>query len=45
MWSLRSKGIDVQLLKGIATSDEPMSNKFMKAIDKFTSGLDIENFK
>lgn len=34
----------VQLLKGLATSDDPMSNKFMKALDKFTSGLDAKSF-
>jgi len=35
----------VQLLKGIALSDEPASNKFMAAIDKFTSGLDAKQFE
>lgn len=35
----------VQLLKGLATSDDPMSNKFMKAIDKYTSGLDPKDFE
>ncbi len=35
----------VQLLKGIATSDEKASNDFMKAIDKFTSGLKVEDFE
>ena len=34
----------VQLLKGLALSDDPASNKFMKAIDKFTSGLKPEDF-
>ena len=29
----------VQLLKGIATSDEPAANAFMKKLDKFTSGM------
>lgn len=33
-----------QLLKGLATSDDPKSNKFMKAIDDFTSGLKPEDF-
>lgn len=33
-----------QLLKGIATSEDPKSNKFMQAIDKFTSGLKKEDF-
>lgn len=35
----------VQLLKGLATSDDPVSNKFMKALDKFTSGLDAKSFE
>ncbi len=29
----------VQLLKGVATSDDPESNKFMKSLDKATSGM------
>lgn len=29
----------VQLLKGLATSDDPASNAFMKKLDKWTSGL------
>ena len=32
----------VQLLKGIALSDEPEANKFMADIDKFTSGMKSE---
>jgi len=35
----------VQLLKGIALSDEEVANKFMKALDKFTSGLNAEDYK
>ena len=31
----------VQLLKGIALSDEPEANTFMKALDKFTSGMSV----
>ncbi len=34
-----------QLLKGICLSDDPNSNKFMKALDKFTSGLNSDDFK
>jgi len=34
----------VQLLKGLATSEDPKSNKFMKALDKWTSSLDPESF-
>lgn len=33
-----------QLLKGIATSDDPASNAFMKAMDDFTSSLKVEDF-
>lgn len=29
----------VQLLKGLATSDDPKSNAFMKKLDKFTSDM------
>jgi len=35
----------LQLMKGIATSDDPASNKFMKDIDKFTSGLNADDYK
>lgn len=35
----------VQLLKGLATSDDPKSNKFMKALDKFTSDLNPKDFE
>ena len=35
----------VQLLKGIAFSEEEASNKFMAALDKFTSGLNPDDFK
>lgn len=35
----------VQLLKGLATSNDPLSNKFMQALDKFTSSLNPDNFK
>ena len=35
----------VQLLKGVALSDEEASNKFMKALDKFTSGLSADDYK
>lgn len=33
----------VQLLKGLATSDDPASNAFMKKLDNWTSGLKPEN--
>lgn len=32
----------VQLLKGLATSDDPASNAFMKKLDAWTSGLKSE---
>ena len=35
----------VQLLKGLALSDEEAANKFMQAIDKFTSSLKPEDFE
>lgn len=35
----------VQLLKGLATSEDPLSNKFMKALDKATSGMDKKMFE
>jgi hypothetical protein len=34
----------VQLLKGLALSDDPASNKFMKALDKATSSMKPEDF-
>lgn len=35
----------VQLLKGLAFSEEEASNKFMQALDKFTSGLKAADFE
>ena len=35
----------VQLLKGLAFSEEELSNNFMKALDEFTSGLKAEDFQ
>lgn len=35
----------VQLLKGLATSDDPKANEFMKKLDKATSGMKSENGK
>lgn len=34
----------VELLKGLAFSEDPKSNRFMDALDQFTSGLDPEDF-
>jgi hypothetical protein len=33
----------VQLLKGIALSDEPAANEFMKKLDKFTSSMKADD--
>lgn len=38
------QGKAVQLMRGLAFSDDPVSNKFMKALDKFTSSLDPKDF-
>jgi len=35
----------VQLLKGLATSDDELANKFMKELDKFTSGMSSDKFE
>jgi len=35
----------VQLLKGLALSDDPRANKFMSALDKWTSSLDASKFQ
>lgn len=43
--SNEEQGRAVSLMKGIAFSDTDVSNKFMKELDKFTSGLDVEKFK
>jgi len=32
----------VQLMKGVAFSDDPISNKFMKMVDDFTSSIDTD---
>ena len=38
------QGKAVQLFKALAFSDDPMANKFMKAVDKATSALKVEDF-
>lgn len=35
----------VQLLKGIALSDDEVANKFMKKLDSLTSGLSADDYK
>ena len=35
----------VQLLKGLATSDDPKSNEFMKKVDKAITGISTEMVK
>lgn len=42
--SNEEQGKAAQLFKGLAFSDDPRSNKFMKAIDDFTSSLDPKDF-
>lgn len=39
------QGKAVQLMKGLAFSDDPMANKFMKAVDDFTSGLNPKDYE
>lgn len=39
-----SQGKAIQLLRGLAFSDEDAANKFMKALDKFTDGLKVDDF-
>ena len=34
-----------QLIKGLSLSDEPAANKFMKALDKYTSSLNPDDYK
>ena len=43
--SNEDQGKAVALLKGLAFSDTDISNKFMKELDKFTSGLKVEKFE
>lgn len=39
-----SQGKAVELLKGLAFSDDPKANAFMQKLDAFTSGLDPKEF-
>ena len=39
------QGKAVQLMKGLAFSEEPAANKFMKALDNWASGLDPKDFE
>jgi len=41
----KEQGKAVQLLRGLAFSEEEVSNKFMKKIDEFTSSLDPKDFE
>jgi len=43
--SNEEQGKAIQLLKGLAFSDDPLSNKFLNAMDKWTSGLDPKDFE
>lgn len=39
------QGKAAQLFKGLAFSDDPAANAFMKKVDEFTSSLNAEDFK
>jgi len=43
--SNEEQGKAVQLMRGLAFSDDPVSNRFMKMIDDFTSKLDPSEFE
>lgn len=43
--SNEEQGKAVQLLRGLAFSDDPVSNKFMQKLDTFTSSLDPKDFE
>ena len=43
--SNEEQGKAVQLLRGLAFSDDPTSNKFMEKLDAFTSNLDPKDFE
>jgi hypothetical protein len=43
--SNEDQGRAVALMKGLAFSDSPLANKFMKAMDDFTSGLNKADFQ
>ena len=43
--SNEEQGKAVQLLKGLAFSDDPLSDKFMKAISDLTSKMNPDDFK
>jgi hypothetical protein len=40
-----AQGKAVQLLRGLAFSDEPQANAFMKELDKVTSGMNSDDYK
>lgn len=43
--SNEEQGKAVQLLRGLAFSEDPKSDAFMKDLDKFTSGLDPKKYE
>jgi len=43
--SNEEQGKAVALLRGLAFSDDPLSNKFMKEISKLTSNMDKKDFE
>lgn len=42
--SNEEQGKAVQLLRGLAFSDDPLSNKFLKDLNDFTSKMDPEKY-
>jgi len=43
--SNEAQGKAVQLMKGLAFSEDPLSNKFMKALNKATDSMDLSEFE
>jgi len=43
--SNEEQGKAIQLLRGLAFSEDPLSNKFMQAMDKWSSALDAKDFE
>lgn len=42
--SNEEQGKAVQLMRGLAFSDDPAANKFMQALNKFTSSMDPSDY-
>ena len=43
--SNEEQGKAVQLMRGLSFSDDPLANKFMKAVNKFTSNMNKDDYK